>query len=172
MRALRTPSVSGPLAPRSRIAATTCRTSRPRVLCAFPFFPDILSSLDPMALSPYWTPLPLSFSSLGNTAAHMPPMSSKPPLLYFPLRSLTQGAHHGQLYPHSVNRQCLPSMSSPLSVHCTPPPFATIRCPWSLLFFFVPIPLNPKQSYEIQSSFMGLGSSVRGDCVIQEEERI
>ena len=38
-------------------------------------------------------------------------------------------------------RLCIPSTPPPLPVICTPPPFASIRYPWSLLFFFfIPFP--------------------------------
>ena len=45
-RAPRMSSVSGPLAPCPRMSATSCRTHRPRALCASPF-PDLRSALDP-----------------------------------------------------------------------------------------------------------------------------
>ena len=51
-RVLRTPSMSGPLAACSRMAATSCRARHPRSLCASPF-PSIWSALDPMPLFPF-----------------------------------------------------------------------------------------------------------------------
>ena len=35
---------------------------------------------------------------------------------------------------------CIPSPPHPLSVCCVSPPFATIKSPWSLLFFSIPFP--------------------------------
>ena len=52
-----------------------------------------------------------------------PPISS--PL--FLIRSLVQGAHHGRVYFHSMNRLCIPFTPPPLSVCCSPPPFTAIN---------------------------------------------
>ena len=66
------------------------------------------------------------------------PLISSP---LFPIRSLVQGAHHGRVYLHSMTRLCTSPMLPPLLVCCAPPPFATIKYPWSLFFFFILIPL-------------------------------
>ena len=165
LHAPRTPSVSGPLAPCPHMSATSCRTRRPRALCASPFL-DLWSALDPRP-HPRTGP-PSLLSSFGDMAARTPPSSSEPSLLSFIplLHSLAQGERHGRLYPHGVNRQCIPSMSSPLLVRCAPSPFAAIRCPWPLLFFFIPIPLESEAELRDLVVIVELGSSDRGDGVI------
>ena len=163
-RAPRTPSVSGPLAPCPRMTTTSCRTRRPRALCASPFL-SLRSALDPHP-HPRIGPLP-SFFFWGHGRPHASLVErTLSPFLYSPLRSLAQGARHGRLYPHSVNRQCIPSMPSPLPVRCAPSPFATIRCPSSLLFFFIPISLESKAELRDPVVIVKLGSSHRGDGVI------
>ena len=86
-RAPRTPSVSGPLAPCPRMAMTSCRTCRPRALCASTF-PGLRSALDTRP-RPCTVPPPF-FLLLGTRpSARLPrranPLSSPlfpPPLAY------------------------------------------------------------------------------------------
>ena len=83
LRALRTSSVSGPLAPRSRVALTLCHTSRPRVLYASPFSQHPVGSRS-------------SLSSLYQC-----------PLSYFPLLETWSSAR----LPHRVTPLCSPLSS-------------------------------------------------------------
>ena len=54
------------------------------------------------------------------------------------MRSLAQGAHHGRVHLHSMNYPCIPFTPPPTPVCCSPPLFASIKYPWSLLFFSIP----------------------------------
>ena len=132
----------GPLAPHSRVVADSCRTRHLCALCVSPF-PNIRSALDSHASSLVLDPPSLSFlPSFGDMTARMPPSSSGPPLIsspLFPVRSLVQGAHHGCVYFHCMNRLCIPSPSHPLLVCCAPPPFASIKIPMVLALLLRPI---------------------------------
>ena len=89
-------------------------------------------------------PISLSFpSSFGDTTARTPDSSSGPPLLSFisPSAARAGSAPCFRSYLHSMHRLCIPSPLHPLPVCCAPPPFASIKYPWSLFFFFIPIPL-------------------------------
>ena len=79
-RAPRTPSVSSPLAPCPRMSATSCRTHRPRALCASPFL-GLRSAIDPRP-RPRTRP-PSLLSSFGDMTTRTPPSSSEPSLLSF-----------------------------------------------------------------------------------------
>ena len=78
VRAPRTPSVSGPLAPCPRMSTTSCRTRRPRALYASPFS-GLRSAPDPRP-RPRTRPLPF-FLLLGDTATRTPLSSSELSLL-------------------------------------------------------------------------------------------
>ena len=89
-------------------------------------------------------PTSLSFlSSFGDMTARTPASSSGPPLLSFISPSAARAGSAPCLRPylHSLHRLCIPSTLPPLSACCAPSPFASIKYPWSLLFFFIPIPL-------------------------------
>ena len=91
-------------------------------------------------------PPSLSFpSSFGDTTACTPTSSSGPPFPSFISPSATRAGSAPCLRPylHSMHRLCIPSPSHLLPVCCAPPPFTTIKYPWSLLFFFIPIHFNP-----------------------------
>ena len=106
---------------------------------------------------------PSLLSSFVNMVARTPASSSGPlPLSspLFPPLPLAQEAHHVRSYLHSMHRLCLPSTSPPLPVICAPPPFATIRYPWSLLFFFIPIPLAYGAKLRNPVDLVKLGSLV------------
>ena len=103
-RAPRTPSVLGPLAPCPRMSATSCRTHRPHALCASPF-PDLWSALDPRPHPhPRTEPPPFFLLLRTRLPARLPRRANPIYSPLFPLRSLAQGARHGRLYPHSMNR--------------------------------------------------------------------
>ena len=85
-RAPRTPSVLGPLAHCPCMAATSCRTRRPRALCASPF-PGLRSALDPRP-RPCTRPLP-SFFFRGHCHPHASLVErTLSPLLYSPFARL------------------------------------------------------------------------------------
>jgi len=108
-------------------------------LCA-----SIRSALDSHASSPYWTPLPLPlFFFCEHGRPHACLVERTPPtLLYFPLRrshrkrimfffDLISAAYTVCVFqPRRIRRRCV----------AFPSPFAYLRYPWSLLFFFIPIP--------------------------------
>ena len=133
LRALQTPSMSGPFSPGRGIVLHSPSLCTVR----FSFFSGIRSALYLMP-RPRTRPPSLSFlPSFGSTTTRTPPSSSAPSyLLSFISHPLTPGAHHDRVYPHSMTHLCTPSMPSPLLVCCAPPLFAAIRYPWSLLFFF------------------------------------
>ena len=134
----------GSLALCFRVAAASCRTRRPCALCAFPF-PGVRSALYPAPSFPIPDPpFPLPFpSSFGDTTARTPALSSGPPLLSFisPSVARTRSAPCFRSYLHSMHRLCIPSPPHPLPVCCALPQFASTKSLWSLLFFFIPIPL-------------------------------
>ena len=152
----------GPLAPRSHVPVASCHTCRLCALCISPF-PRIQSALNSHASSLILDPLPSPFFLLLGTRpptclprrAH--PLISSP---LFSIRSLVQGAHHGCVYPHSMNHLCILSTPHLLLVCCAPPPFLTIRYPWSLLFFFIPIPFAFGVELQNPVTIVELGSSV------------
>ena len=137
-----------------------CSPSLCIVRCSFSPASGRLSTLTPRPS--YRTPLPSLFLLLLVTRppARLPrranPLSS--PL--FPTLPLAQEAHHVRAYLHSMNRLCIPSTPPPLPVICAPPPFATIRYPWSLLFFFIPILLAYGAELRNPVDLVKLGSSV------------
>ena len=155
------------LAPRSCVAAASCRTRRLCALCISPFL-SIRSALTLMPVPIPDPPFPLFFLLLRTRPPSRLPCRAHPlissPL--FPIRSLVQGAHHGRVYPHRMDHLCSPSLSPPLTVCCAPPPFITIRSPWSLLFFSIPIPLAFRAELRNLVDIVKPGSSVRGDGVI------
>ena len=90
------------------------------------------------------------------------PSSSGPPLLSFISPS---AAHAGSTpcfrpYLHSMHRLCIPSPPHPPSMCYFPPPFAYISHPWSLLFFFILIPLAFTVELRNLGDVVKLGSSV------------
>ena len=165
LRALRTPSVSGPLASRSRMAAAWCRTHRPCALCAFPF-PSIRSALYPAPLSPYRTPLispSLSFLLLVTRPPHACLVErTRPPLLSFisPSTARAGSTPCFRPYLHSMHRLCIPSPPHPPPVCCFPLSVCIYKTPWSSLFFFIHLPLT--FTAELRNSFdvVKLDSSV------------
>ena len=143
-----------------RVFSTSFSCGRGIVPCSpslctvrFSFSPASGWLLTLMPRPSYRTPSLSFLSSFGDTTACTPASSSAPlissPL--FPIRSLVQGAHHSRVYPHSMNHLCIPSTPPPLQVCCAPPPFASIKYPWSLLFFFF-IPSPRIQSRATRSS--------------------
>ena len=102
-----------------------------------------LSTLMPCPL--YRTPLPSPFFLLFvDMTTRTPASLSGPPLLsfYFPSSAHAGSAPCLRPYLHSMHRLCIPSLPHTLLVCCASPPFAAIRSPWSLFFFFIPIPLT------------------------------
>jgi len=89
-------------------------------------------------------PLFLSFpSSFGDTTARTPASSSGPPLLSFISPSIARIGSAPCLRPylHSMHRLCTLAPPHPPSVCCFPLSIRLYKYPWSLLFFFIPIPL-------------------------------
>ena len=146
--------VSGPLSPHFRVATASCSARR---LCAlrispFPQHP-VSSRLSRLVPIPD-PPISPSFLLFVDTTTRMSASSSGPlPLSspLFPPLPLVQGAYHGRVYLHNMTCLCTSSMPSPLPVCCSPPPFASIKYPWSLLFFFF-IPSPHIQSRATRSS--------------------
>ena len=125
------------------------------VHCVFLLFPASSQLSTLMPHPSYWTPLPSPFFLLLGTRS--------------PAR-LPHWAHHGHVYPHCMTHLCIPFMPPPLLVCCAPPLLATIKYPWSLLFFFIPIPLAIGAELRNPINIAKLCSSVGGDGVIWEEE--
>ena len=106
-------------------------------------------SIPALTLVPYPSS-PLLFLLLGTRPPACLLIERTPsPLLFHPSTQAHVGSAPWLMLSPPHNHQCFPSTPPPLPVCCAPPPFTTIRCPWSLLFFFIPIHSNPKQSCEI-----------------------
>ena len=153
--------MSGPLSSRFRVTAISCSARRPCALCTFPFLASGRLSA-PHRRSPYRTPLPLPLFFFCEHGRRMPASSSGPPLLSFISSSAARAGSTPCFRPylHSMHRLCIPSPPHPPPVCCFPPPFAYIRYPWSLLFFFIPIPLAFTAKLRNPIDVVKLGSSV------------
>ena len=134
----------------------------------FPSFLHPIGSRLPPSLL-YRTPLfPCFFFFWGHNCLDASSSSESPPLLLFPPSTQARaGSAPWLTLSPPRDSPMFPFHSASTSWRAARPPlFATIRC--------LALPLHPhppsnlKQSYKIQS-FVELGLSVRGDCVIWEE---
>jgi len=153
----------GSFAPRFRVAAASCSARRLCALCVAPFPQHPVGSRLSRLVPRTGPPPSLSFpSSFGDTTARTPASSSGPPLLSFisPL-PLAQEAHHVSELISTACTVCV-SFTRRIRLRCVafPSPSAYIRYPWSLLFFFIPIPLAFTAELGNPVDVVKLGSSV------------
>jgi len=153
----------GSLAPRFRVAAASCSARRLCALCVAPFPQHPVGSRLSRLVPRTGPPPSLSFSSsFGDPTARTPASSSGPaPFLpfIFPL-SFAQEAHR---VPDLISTACTVCVSHPHRIHLwciASPPFASIKYPWSLLFFFIPILLAYGAELRNPVDLVKLGSSV------------